>query len=213
MPSFNARSATQPLLSQAKSLVRFKGFYLLKKIKQSNSQYIAIIENIAATGTLEVRLLGDQWRDTEAFVGKYLYFEIALKRYKRGYFHYVAWYERLTNHMSAQLTDAMLKNMLQDERMKLRDYLTTRITKMKNEKIRVLCFKTLKTFIAGYTLGGTKQLAAALQNLSDTELCFALIELEYRKNPNIEAIGFLFLSCQYKDTNLYQEWEDRLLGN
>lgn len=213
MPNFRARSATQPLISQIDSLVRFKGSYLLKDIRKVDSRHIATIEDIETTGVLEIRLLGDQWHEIEAFIGRYLYFEIALKRYKRGYFYYVAWFELLTNHMSCQVTDAILQNRLQNERIKLREYLIARITRIKNKKIRILCFKTLKTFITDYTLSGTKHLMTSLQDLSDTDLCFALIELEYRKNPNIEAIGLLFLSCRYSDTNLYHKWEHRLLGN
>ena len=211
MPN-NSKSAIQPLLADAKELVRFKGCYLLESVKtksltNGHKIKVATFSDVENTGTLEVRLLGDSFQHIEQFTLEYLQIEIAFKRLKKVQFYYLAWFESIER--TKTFINCEVRHSVQKQLFKVD--LIRRANNIVSISTRKLCKELIQEIIQTKSTVVLHHLVKTQHQLSDAELCLKLTQMALGKAENIWDIGF-FLSMS-SDQGPYELWENQLLGS
>lgn len=206
----------QPNLEEARNLKRFKGCYLLESVEEKISStgwpiHVATIRDVEGHDLIELRLLGNNFKSLNQFLGDYVQLEAAIKRYRNGYFYYLAWYEPVTGLL--MLSGTKTKNRTVVSQINRDSYLQTlknRILNLPSNSEQSLCLGILNKLSNALSTYSIQALWQKLPSLNDNQLIIELVNLAEIHSHDISSIGILL--SQLHNTKLYQIWEQQLLG-
>ncbi|TPE46597.1 hypothetical protein FJM67_15875 [Maribrevibacterium harenarium] len=217
MPNFEARSAQQPDLDDVSNLVRFKGCYYLKAVHEETNANgwpirIAIIGDVENTGELELRLLGDNFRELAKWSGDYVNLEAAVKRYNGGYFFYLAWAEVVTD-LTSNVTTNFFDQAKENEHQELEFGLRMRCETIVDQSVRQLCHDILTLFGPDFNSDTLRRLLKVATTRHADELCveMALAVSEIEKIDDLGFVGSILSNL--RNQHPFEIWSSRLLGD
>ncbi|AWY01107.1 hypothetical protein A8139_14820 [Marinomonas primoryensis] len=206
----------QPNLEDAKSLKRFKGCYLLESVNEKISSsgwpvHVAIIRDVERNDSIELRLLGNNFKSLNQFLGDYIQLEAAIKRYRNGYFYYLAWYESVTDLLMVSGTKTKKQTVFsQINRDSYLRTLRNRILNLPSNSEQSLCLGILNKLSNALSTYSIQALWQKLPSLNDNQLIIELVNLAEIHSHDISAIGTLLSQLHNKQP--YEIWEQQLLG-
>lgn len=211
MHSLNA----QPNLSEAMIHQRFKGCYLLESVQMKITASgwpvrIATIKDVQGHNTLEIRLLGNHFLAINHFIGDYVQLEAAIKRFRNGYFYYLAWYEPVIEPLMTPKALGKAVTNSKTDRERCLQAIRQRIQFLPSQSEQSFCFNVLSNLSHETSTDVMKCLSEQLQALDDDKF---ILELTYQTNKQNEDVGATGeLLSQLINKRPYQIWEHRVLG-
>ncbi|ETX09715.1 hypothetical protein MUS1_06335 [Marinomonas ushuaiensis DSM 15871] len=212
MQHTNPKSAIQPKLEAVENFVRFKGCYFLTQVKNvlSNNttmERVAVFQEIDGTDQLNVRLLGNHFLCLEKYINDYVDIEVAIKRYKRGHFFYLAWYEPVIRKPNMQPLAYILEEIAKEDIKNITLKIENQVSHINTGKLRKLCMAMIKSY--EYSLAELKKIIRVQPELSDLDFFLTLVEIRFSKD-DIGVMGKFIISL--KDKTIYNAWENKNLG-
>lgn len=212
MQHTNPKSAIQPKLVAVDHYVRFKGCYFLAQIKKvlSNNtivERVAVFQEVDGTDQLNVRLLGNHFLCLEKYINDYIDIEVAIRRYKRGHFFYLAWYEPVTGKPNMQPLAFMLEKIVKEDKKRITLKIEKQVSNIDKNKLKKLCMVMIKSY--EYSLAELKKIIRIQSESSDLDFFLALVEIRFSKE-DIGVMGDFIVSL--KNREIYNAWENKTLG-
>lgn len=212
MQHTNPKSAIQPKLDAVENYVRFKGCYFLTQVKTvpsstTTAERVAVFQEVDGTDQLNVRLLGNHFLCLEKHINDYIDIEVAIRRYKRGHFFYLAWYEPVSRKTHMQPLALTLENLINEDKTIITQKIEKRVSHINKDKLRKLCMVMIKSY--GYSLPELKKIIRIQPQSSDMDFFLTLVEIRFSKE-DIGVMGEFIVSLE--DNEIYNAWQVKNLG-